>query len=256
MRIIQRCHLDFSTLLFFLLSFCCGYFKQTIFLFFIVLWHEMGHVLAIHLCGYRFLKIDLYPFGGITKIEKPINSSINKEILISLAGVFFQSLLYGIFFLLFNFGSLSISSYQFLWKANTFILVFNLLPIVPLDGSITIHSLLEKVFSFEKAFFWYEMISFLSFFLFCIGNYYFHFDNYFVCGVLCMQFFLLKKEEKYYIKRFYLERYLKEYPYKRIKNENGIDLKKLKKETLHFFWDKEKYVHEKEVLKEYFGQIS
>ena len=71
-----------------------------------------------------------------------------------------------------------------------------------------------------------------------------------------MQFILLKKEEKYYFKRFYLERYLKEYPYKKIENERVVDLKKLKKETLHFFWNKDKYVHEKEVLKEYFGQIS
>ena len=255
MRIIRRCHLDFSTLLFFLLSFCCGYFKQTLFVFLIVLWHEMGHVLAIYLSGYRFLKIELYPFGGITKVEKPINSSINKEILISLAGVFSQILLYGIFYLTFQIGTLSFSSYQFLIKSNTMILFFNLLPIVPLDGSIAIHSLLEKVFPFEKAFFWYEVISLLSFFLFCIGNYYYHFDNYFMCGVLCTQFILLKKEEKYYFKRFYLERYLKEYPYKKIENERVVDLKKLKKETLHFFWNKNKYVHEKEVLKEYFEQI-
>ncbi len=252
---IRKFHLDLSTLFFFLLSFCCGYFKQTILTFAIVLWHELGHILAIKICKYRFLRVELYPFGGITKIEKPINSSINKEIIISLSGVGMQFLLFFVNFVLLKKNMYLLSTYEFIKTANTYILLFNLLPIIPLDGSRTIHSLLEKYLSYEKSYFWYEVISICSLFLFCIGNIIFSFDNYFICGVLITQFFILKKQKKYFIQRFYLERYLREYPYKRIENNSSKNIHVLKKETLHFFKEENKFIHEKTLLQKYFSEF-
>ena len=68
-----------------------------------------------------------------------------------------------------------------------------------------------------------------------------------------MQFLILKKNEKYYIHRFYLERYLYQFPYSKIKNHEEQDIHKLKKETLHFFKEKNYYIPEKELLKRYFS---
>jgi len=254
--ILTKFHLNISTYLFFIFSFLCGYFKQTILIFFIILFHECGHIIAIKLCHYKLLKVEFYPFGGMTKIDKLINSSLNKEILIALSGVLMQMFLMIISYFLFTLNYITKDSY-FLFKTyNTAILLFNLIPIIPLDGSIIMHSLLEKHYPYEKSFLIYELISIFSLILFFLYNLYFHLDNYFICVVLITEFILLKKQKKFLINRFYLERYLRDCPYKKIENEKTKNIHVLKKETLHFFYEKERYIHEKELLKRKYQNLS
>ena len=193
-NILKTLEVPIVTYVFLLLSFLCGYFKNVIFIFFIVLFHELGHVLAIHLFHYKIIKVELYPFGGITKIDKPINSSINKEILIASAGVLFQILLFLFLFCFQNY--LNPRDYELLQFYNFNIMLFNLIPIIPLDGSILLHAILEKFFSYEKALKYYQILSILCLCVFLLLNILF-FENYFICAVLFFQFILLKKKEYY-----------------------------------------------------------
>ena len=231
--------INLATYIFFLIAFLCGYFKNVLYIFFIVFFHELGHLLFIKLFRYRIVKVEFYPFGGITTVDKPINSSINKELFISLGGVFFQFLL-GIF-LLFHKNEL-LSFY------NQTILFFNLLPIIPLDGSVFLHAFFEKFFSYQKSFLLYQILSCVFFLLFLLYNIFFSIDNYFICLVLLVQFFLAEKRKKYFFHRFYLERFLYSFPYKKIENQNGEDISVLKKETRHFFYEKNHYITEQEKL--------
>lgn len=240
-------NINVTTYLFFLLSFLCGFFKNAIIIFIIVFIHEIGHVLTIKLCRYKIIKVEFFPFGGITRIDKPINSSINKEMLIAISGILFQILLGFIIFLLQD----QIRDYQLFQLYNFSIFLFNLIPIIPLDGSIFIHSLLEKFYPYEKAFLIYKIVSWIMFFLFLIFNIYYQFNNYFICVVLLTQFYLLKKQEKYIIHRFYLERFLKEYPYKKIENHKEGDIHLLKKETKHYFFQNHHYQNEREMIEKY-----
>jgi len=249
--ILTKFHLNITTYLFFLLSFLCGYFKQTLMIFLIVFLHECGHIIMIKLCNYKFLKVEFYPFGGMTKIDKPLNSSINKEILIASFGVFIQLLIGVILTILNQYKIFQWEEYSLFQNYNLIILLFNLLPIIPLDGSVILHACLEKFFSYKLSFRLYEIISCVFFLIFLFLNLRYHMDNYFICGVLLTEFFLLKKQEKYIFHRFYLERYLHEYPYKKIKNTRNRDIGSIKKETLHFFYEKNRYLSEKEVLQEY-----
>ena len=183
----------------------------------------------------------------MTKIDIPINSSINKEIIISLSGIFMQLILYPLAYVIFE-----SKTYQTFLLYNTTILLFNLLPIISLDGSVFFHSLFEKYFPYQKAFQCYKALSVACFLLFVYGNYKYKLDNYFICLVLFFQFLTLKKEEKYLIHRFYLERYLHTFPTKKIENHYQKNIKVLKKETTHFFYDQDSFKNEKEVLKEKF----
>ncbi len=254
MKNIKKFHLNVATYFFFLLSFLCGYFKQTLFIFIIIVVHEFGHIIMIHLCKYKFLKVEFFPFGGLTHIDKPINSSINKEILIAISGVISQIFL-GLILIFLKERCLTYNNYLLFQTYNFTILIFNLLPIIPLDGSIILHSILEKILPYKKAFFVYEIFSALFFLVFLYLNIILHLDNYFICGVLITQFILLKKQEKYIIRRFFLERTLKEYPYKKIKNETKLDFNSLKKETLHFYYSESHYIHEKEALEKYYWRL-
>lgn len=247
-NILTKFKINVATYIFFFLSFLCGYFKNVLFIFFIVFIHELGHVFVIKLCKYKILSVEFYPFGGITKIDKPINSSINKELLISSAGLVFQLVLACIAYVFRD----SFRDYEIFQLYNLSIFIFNLLPIIPLDGSIFVHSLFEKWFSYEKAFRLYKILSLLAFSVFFGVNIFFHLNNFFICGVLLCQFFLLKKQEKYFLHRFYLERYLNNYPYRQIKNHTKGSIKDLQKETKHYFLRKNRYLSEHEMIDIYF----
>ena len=234
------------TYVFFFLAFCTGMFQRVLILFFILFIHELGHLFFIKICGYSLVELIIYPFGGICKVSHRINDSILKDLLISLGGIFAQLVLE--FFLLKS----SFYSKELFLFYNQIILFFNLLPIIPLDGSVFLHHFLEFFFSFEISLTIYERISLLFWILFFLYNVIFKVHNYFMCFVLLGQYYLYLKNKKYYQQRFYLERYLWEFPYLKIQNEQGKNYRVLKKNTRHFFYDGEKYLNEKEILKEYF----
>lgn len=247
--IFKKLEIPIITYLFLLLSFLCGYFKNVIFIFFIVIFHELGHVFVIRLFHYKIIKVELYPFGGITKIDKPINSSINKEILIASAGVVFQILLFLVVFLFRD--CFRGSDYELFQLYNFYICLFNFIPIIPLDGSAILHAILEKFFSYEKSLKYYQIFSIFFFCGFVVLNF-LVFENYFICMVLLWEFVLLKRQEKYLLHRFYLERYLKEYPYQKICNERGENYHVLKKNRRHYFYSDGKYKNEQEILAKLF----
>ena len=52
-----------------------------------------------------------------------------------------------------------------------------------------------------------------------------------------------------------LERFLYSFPYKKIQNQNNGDISLLKKETRHFFYEKNRYKTEKEKIMEFFQKV-
>ena len=247
-----KCKINITTYIFFLISFLCGYFKNILFIFCIVFIHEMGHVFLIKIFKYKIVKVEFYPFGGITEVDKPINSSINKELFISLGGIFFQLLFYIIIFLCFKKNGISFENYSLLSFYNKTIMIFNLLPMIPLDGSVFLHAFLEKLFPYQKSFQIYQLGSLCVLLLFVLYILFFFFDIYFICIVLFIQLLLVQKRKKYYVHRFYLERFLYSFPYKKKKKKKNEDISVLKKETRHFFYEKTHYITEKEKIIEYF----
>ena len=64
-----------TTLYLLFILFLCCYIRVCITIFLIVLIHEVGHVLVCLLFGYKIKSVTLYPFGGLTRVEKDINTS-------------------------------------------------------------------------------------------------------------------------------------------------------------------------------------
>ena len=90
MKIIK---FDYSFLFILFILLLCGYIRIGIFISLIVIIHELGHVLICKLFKYKIINVTIYPFGGITKIEKDINTSPNKEIILASAGIIMQIIL-------------------------------------------------------------------------------------------------------------------------------------------------------------------
>ena len=246
MKIIK---INFVTIYFLLILFLCGYLKIGLIIFLIVIIHELGHVFFALLFHYKILNITIYPFGGITKINKDLNTPIYKELLIASGGVIFQLIL----FLIINYLPLSIYFKSNFIKYNFSILFFNLLPIIPLDGSVILNSFLNMIFSYKKSYYIYFFISVIGIFLYLFTNIWFSLNNYLIISLFIIKTIYAWKNYKFLLNRFLLERYINKYEYKYINTKEG-NLDILKIDTYQYFKENGKIVSEMTKLKERFDK--
>ena len=152
MKNIHRIYkVHFTTEILILMALFSGYIKNFILIFTIVSIHELGHIFVLRHFEYEITSVTIYPFGGITKVNKPINTPLKQEMIIAIAGVTMQLLFILLMYLLKEWSIIRLSTYQLFHFYNKTILFFNLLPIIPLDGSILLHSILEYFSSYKKA---------------------------------------------------------------------------------------------------------
>lgn len=212
MKNIFKIH--FTTYIFYIILILSGYINYLLIYLLIIITHEMGHIIMIHLLKYKLESITIYPFGGNIKTNINYNINSNKLFLISISGVLFQMLLFIIIKANTNY------MYQIFKTLNISLILFNLIPIYPSDGNKIIVSILERIIGYKKTLYITNIISILSLFiLFYISK------NIFIFVILYYlninNFMLIK----YIFNKFLLERYLYKIKYKKIKyvkNENNI----------------------------------
>lgn len=225
-----------------------GLIKNIIIIYLIVVIHELGHIFIIKKLKYKIIKVEIYPMGGLTSIDKKINTKIIHEILISIFGILFQILLLIIMYILFKNSIIRESTYILFKSYNKTIMIFNLLPIIPLDGYIFLRSILEIIFPYKKTYYLSLIISIISIILFITYNEIFSLNNYLIISFLIYKIIISIKEFKYIYIRFLTERYLYDLPYQKLKYENKTNIDLLKKDTYHYFKEKDKIYSEKKVL--------
>lgn len=235
------------TYLFFIMCALCGYLKNVVIIFTICFIHELGHIFLAKFFNYEIISVELFPYGGFTTVNKKINSNINKDIIINCGGIIFQLIFLLIIFVFKKY--FNIITYHLYINYNIILIVFNMLPIISLDGNNIIHLILEKYFSYHLSYQINFIISLITLIMFFIVNYIYNIDNYFIIGYLFYKSIMYFKNYKYLKERFLLERYLYDIEYKKIDN-NTISINDLKKETLHYFKEKNKYIKERDKIEE------
>lgn len=117
-------------------------------LFLIVFIHELGHVAGAHFFSWRIKKIQLLPFGGVAEMDEHGNRPIKEELIVILAGPIQHLFLILIGYLFYALSIISQETLDLFIFHNLVILLFNLLPIWPLDGG----KLVLLLFSLKKPF--------------------------------------------------------------------------------------------------------
>ena len=219
-----------------------GYFRFVSCFMLLITIHEFGHILMSLFFKWNIDKIIILPFGGLTKYNELINRPLIEEFLVAISGVLLQM----IFYILIR----NRINYSYFSLINYFIIIFNLIPIYPLDGSKVLNVFFNLLTSYKNSILLTCIISYI--FLLCFSIIFFK-SNKLVAFILMFLFLevnKLYKNRKQLFNKFLLERYLKEFKFKRKKTINSIY--KMKKDYKHLFYIDGKYLTEKFFLKKMF----
>ncbi len=251
MKIIK---INFSTYYLMLLYFFSGLLLHGIAIFSIVFLHEMGHYFAAKSKRKKVISVTIYPFGGITKIDNNLNSDIYEDLFIAVSGILVQLLLFFVIFLAFKLELIRNSTAEIFVMYNKYILLFNLIPIIPLDGSKIVDCLFNLSFSFKKSYMLVFVFSIISLIIFIFCSYKYSLNNLMMLSFILYKTFQWLKNRKYIFNKFLVERYLFEMDFKRNKKYCSNDLGVLRKAVKGFFFKNNKWVEEKEILAEKFDK--
>ena len=200
----------------------CGYFNYFIIISSIILLHDLGHIIIMKYFNIEIYNICILPFGSIIKSKIDYNLNSNKLLLISSAGIIMQIILYLIFYILLNINIINELSYNIFLYYNKIIILFNLLPIIPLDGSKIIMSLLERFLPYKLSLIIINCLSIICIFVFI-------FNNTVTLNILLITSYLFIKtyeeilNHKYIFNTFLLERYLRKPYFNKINYVNSIN---------------------------------
>jgi stage IV sporulation protein FB len=144
-----------------LISVLTGHFLELLALFTIVFVHEMGHVFAARMYDIKVLSVQMLPFGGVAVMEDAGNLTAGREIVIALAGPLQNLMLIGASLLLHAIGIWDGPFLSYFIQSNLLIALFNLLPILPLDGGKISQALCSLVMPYYATLLWSYRISLL-----------------------------------------------------------------------------------------------
>ena len=222
-----------------------GTFRPFFWITVLIFIHEMGHVLAAIIFKWNIERVVIMPMGGITIFKESLNRPIYQELIIALVGPIIQLIFYMIVH--------SYVPYTWFYNANIGLLLFNLLPIIPLDGSKILHCIMDILYSYQvshKIILWISIILLFIFGLVC-----FYMNNLIMYIMfLCI---VMKVREEYNtsslrFQKFLLERYLYSYHFKETKKIFNKDVKGMYRDYNHVFFINNHWVSEKKVLGNYF----
>lgn len=234
---MKHIYLDKYFLFFLLIIILTGNFNYFICYFSLLFIHELGHAITGIILGYKFNKIIFYPLGGVTIFNLPINIPLKKELLILIMGPIMQII--GYLFLK--------KSFPFIIVYHYTLLIFNLLPIYPLDGGKILNILINYKYNYLKSFNIIFIISlFLLIMLFIYNIINFNLNLFFMVLLIFHKLTSYYKNKLFYYNRFLIERTIHNYNFNKIQNINNIN--SFYRDKIHFI----NFINEKDYLKKYF----
>ncbi len=150
-----------------------SYYKEFLMTLAIVTLHELAHCKVSQHYFIKISEIELFPFGGVVKMNDELGLDPIKEIFISIAGPLANGIMFLTGYLLGQLLPIKEDILAIFLTANFIIAIFNLLPIIPLDGGRILRATISYVWGMKKATIMTVFIGkVLASVLFCVGIYY------------------------------------------------------------------------------------
>lgn len=210
--------------------------------------HEIGHLYAIHLLNFKVDKITIFPFGGNIKYNALLNTSIYKELIILLCGPLFQFIFYFIIYIFYINGFVNENTFTIVNTIHYYLLAFNFLPIIPLDGSKLLNLILDYFISYKKAHIITIIVSIITIIILTIVN--FKIVLVLLLILLVKSIIIEIRNHKIKISKFLIERLIYKLKLKKGKTINNIY--KIKRGKIHKIKKNNKIYNENEYLQNLF----
>lgn len=136
---IAKIKIHYSLIFLLILSLFTGSFFKILGIIISILIHEFSHYVFLKLFKVNVKNLELSIIGGILEINDK-NISLIKRLLINSSGVI-SNLIIILLIKITNINSLNYLVYY-----NLFIIIFNLIPIIPLDGFRILNDLLSSIY--------------------------------------------------------------------------------------------------------------
>lgn len=223
-------------------------FKEFFFVFSIVIIHELGHLVAAQYYKWELDKIAIYPFGGCVKFNEKINRKIKEELIILIMGPLIQIALFLIVKELSKYGLMTYRNLEIFKTYHYTLLIFNLMPIYPLDGGRILNLILSYFFPYKKS----NKITIISSILIIIPLLFLYKNANFtmMAIMLITEIIIYFKRQPYLYNKMLLERYIDKKEYKKFKIIKNKD--SMYKDKRHIILYKNKYITEKDYLNKRF----
>ncbi|MBO5060698.1 MAG: site-2 protease family protein [Clostridia bacterium] len=164
-----------------------------------ILLHELAHLAAAVIIGLKPSHIAMLPFGVNLKLKNSLVYSIADEILLYLSGPLFNIIMALFLIPMLRYGRF----FQFLYYNNLALFLFNILPILPMDGGVVLKKILARKIGYRQSEKLLRMISAVLILFLIILQIYLVFKSKFNFSVLFAVIFLtgnlFTNKEKYYL---------------------------------------------------------
>lgn len=210
-----------SIFLFILIAFLTGMLTELVIILSIVLWHEFGHFIGAKRFKWRINSIMLWIFGGVMTTDEYGTRPLYEEAIVTIAGPFQHLIIYLVIYLFSTLSFFSPSLINTMIFLNTTILLFNLLPIWPLDGGKLLFICLCSFQPFRVAYQWLIIISIISSLASLIIQmiyFPFTFSAFFIMIFIMIDNWREWKQRHFVFMRFLLHRLMNEFSQKKSEN--------------------------------------
>ena len=254
-NICKKIRINYSFILLILLSLLSGLFRDIIVFIMIIIIHELGHILLSLYFKWNIEYVKFSICGAFIIYNDDIDKNFYEELILSISGVIFQNIIFSFFYLLNIYNIIDNNLFFIIYKYNISITIFNLLPIIPLDGSKIVYVFLNMRFPYKLSLKILNLISFISILLlslFLIKNNKLEYSYIMILSFLLNKIYFFLKDIPYKYNRFLFERYKKPISIKKYEYIIGNDLSKMKRQKKHFFKINSKYYDERKLLSKKF----
>lgn len=185
-------------------------FQSLCMLFTIVFIHEMGHAICARFFSWRIKHIVLLPFGGVVEVDEYGNRPFKEELYVIISGPIQHVWLQGAALFLSQYGLIEGDFYELFTFYNVSILLFNLIPVWPLDGGKLLFLCLSYFYPFSIA---HRQMLLFSTITVCIMTAFFfviepfQLNIWLILGFILYSLYTEHKQRMFAFMRFLLERY-------------------------------------------------
>lgn len=175
------------------------YFYELMIVIIIIILHELSHSVVAICYGTKIREIEIFPFGAVAKTENYFELDPFKEIIISIVGPVSNFIMLIIGIIVEFHIKAQIDLIYFFIFSNLTIGLFNILPILPLDGGRILRAYINSKTGFKKATQIVIRISkMIVISMFFCGIYLGvkSFENFFISGIAIFLYFKINKEKE------------------------------------------------------------